>query len=451
MSLNNIEKKSLGYSVLHASIKFWHDLIYYRNYTIYGTHNIPKDKPLIFTPNHSNALMDALAVLFSVKIQFVFLARADIFKKSAIANILYFLKILPIYRERDGNNFKVKSNETFRRTANITTSGNAIVILPEGNHSRFRRLRPLKKGFARIAFSTEEINDFNLDMHIVPVGIDYDDFSKYRSSVIINYGKPIPVSEYIDIYKENPAVALNNIKERLSEHMAPLIVNILSEEYYDLYNELRVIYRSRMANKLDVNVKDDHNRIFIDQQTIRKVEETESRNPEKIKILNEEVKQYTQLKNKLGLSNQTINNSRSSWLSLITVSVMLLSTFPIFLYGLINNILPSQIPIWISNKIKDEQFRSSIKFAVSVFSFPIFYIIQSLIFQAFSHDWLTTLYYILSLPISAALSWSWSRYYLLVKCGWIITVKKITKNKEFIKLVTLYDKIISQTDEITAS
>ena len=59
--------------------------------------------------------MDALAVLFTHNGQPVFLARADIFKKKMIAAILYFLKILPVYRIRDGFSSLKANDEIFLR------------------------------------------------------------------------------------------------------------------------------------------------------------------------------------------------------------------------------------------------------------------------------------------------------------------------------------------------
>ena len=54
--------------------------------------NIPKGKPVIFAINHQNALMDALTARAAMKGQPVFMTRADIFKKPAIAKILRFFK-----------------------------------------------------------------------------------------------------------------------------------------------------------------------------------------------------------------------------------------------------------------------------------------------------------------------------------------------------------------------
>ena len=44
---------------------FWHNNVFYRKVIILGRENINPDHHLIFAPNHQNALMDALAVLFT--------------------------------------------------------------------------------------------------------------------------------------------------------------------------------------------------------------------------------------------------------------------------------------------------------------------------------------------------------------------------------------------------
>jgi len=110
MGKENIEKYSARYALVKQTVAFWHDNIFYRKIIVMGAENINPDHHLIFAPNHQNALMDALAVLFTHKGQPVFLARADIFKKKIIASLLYFLKILPVYRIRYGFS-TLKSND----------------------------------------------------------------------------------------------------------------------------------------------------------------------------------------------------------------------------------------------------------------------------------------------------------------------------------------------------
>src|SRR5665811_1721793 len=89
------------FKILYAYVSVIHR-IYYKRITVVGYEKIPVKTPVIFAPNHQNALMDAFAVMFPARKHVVFMARADIFKKPAIAKILNMLQILPIYRIRDG-------------------------------------------------------------------------------------------------------------------------------------------------------------------------------------------------------------------------------------------------------------------------------------------------------------------------------------------------------------
>ena len=86
MSRENIEKHSKRYALVKKVSGLWHNNVFYRKVIVLGRDNINPDHHIIFAPNHQNALMDALAVLFTQKKQLVFLARADIFKKKTIAD-----------------------------------------------------------------------------------------------------------------------------------------------------------------------------------------------------------------------------------------------------------------------------------------------------------------------------------------------------------------------------
>ena len=448
MGLSNIEKKSFGYDLLKIWVRFWHNTLFYKNYVIIGKENIPTDKPIIFTPNHQNALMDALALLFSTNKTLVFVARADMFKKSAIASILYFLKILPIYRIRDGFDAVKKSKNIILKTIDIINSGSAMVILPEGNHSGLRRLRPLKKGFARMAFETEEANNYNLDIHIVPVGIDYDNYESYRSSLIVNFGKPVAVADYVEQYKSNSAIAINQIKNELSEHMKPLIVNIESVDNYELYNELRIIYRSRMAEVLNVDCNDVKNRLTIDQYLVKELSNYEKHNPESTSDFKNLILKYVELRDKLGLTNSIINKKGWGILKLLSNSIGLFLTLPIFLYGAINNFFAYWLPLVLSKKMKDPQFRSSLKFGISLLSFPIIYFIQSVVVLLICDNWYSVLTYLISLPLSGALSWMWRNVFINTKIAWKYKMLGLLNSKELADTKAVYAELIMHADNI---
>ena len=104
---------SLGYEILKFLVKLIHDW-FYRRIIIIGRKNIPKNKGVIFAPNHQNALMDPLAIIFTNSLQTVFLTRSDVFR-SVLVPIFSYFKMLPVYRIRDGAKSLKQNEEIFNK------------------------------------------------------------------------------------------------------------------------------------------------------------------------------------------------------------------------------------------------------------------------------------------------------------------------------------------------
>ena len=89
------KKKIQDYDSLYAFLRHYVDFslrVSYRKINYNGLENIPQDGAVIFAPNHTNALMDALVILALDTRPKVFVARADIFKNPTLAKIFTFLK-----------------------------------------------------------------------------------------------------------------------------------------------------------------------------------------------------------------------------------------------------------------------------------------------------------------------------------------------------------------------
>ena len=63
---------------------------------------------------------------------------------------------------------------------------------------------PIKTGVAIIALGAEAKYNFELDLSIVPIGLNYSNPHNFKSDVFVNIGKPIKVSDYKDIYLKDP-------------------------------------------------------------------------------------------------------------------------------------------------------------------------------------------------------------------------------------------------------
>ncbi len=437
MGKENIEKYSGGYAVIKGIVGFWHNNVFYRKVIVLGSDNIRSDKPKIFAPNHQNALMDALAVLFTLKGQPIFLTRADIFKKKFIAKILYFLKMLPVYRIRDGFRSVIGNDEIFDKTIDVLRNKRGLVILPEGNHEGYRRLRQLKKGICRVAFQAEEASDFNLNIQIIPVGLEFSHYTRYRQVLTVIYGKPIEVADYHELYRKSPEIALNELRSKLSSELKKIIVHIDSEEDYEAIDELRSIINGRFSD----NIK--FPKLFRDKILIEKMNRlklTDLPLYRKICSLSLEVKKKSK---ELKTSYRLLSRKKHPLGWLLAGSVGLIATFPLFLYGNIFNLTFLEIPNLQSRKIKDVQFRSSIKMGISLaLSIVLTPIIFALMLILISPWWLALIIFF-SLPLAGLLAWNLYLLLMRIAGGFRIRSYLMSQNNEYVLLKKNHDELVN--------
>lgn len=436
MGRENIEKYSSGYAVLKHVAGLWHDNIFYRKIIVLGKENINPDDHLIFAPNHQNALMDALAVLFTLKGQPVFLARADIFKKKIIASLLYFLKILPVYRIRDGYSSLKENEDVFNKTIDVIKNKNGLVILPEGDHAGFRRLRQLKKGICRVAFQADEASDFSLKIKIIPVGIEYSNYTRVRQVLSVVYGKPIEVSEYHQLYRENPEKALSELRNRLSSEMKRLMVHIETVDDYEAIDELRSIVNGKYSD--DIRFP----KLFRDRILIEKLNNLRSEEYEKYKRICSLSLQVKNRTGKLGLDYRLLERKKHSAVWMTAGIMALIFTFPLFLSGSIFTLTFLSLPEIQIRKIKDLQFHSSFKYVISLFLalvlFPLYLIIAFIFFTPF---WLALVVF-LAIPLTGIFAWNYRILFRKITGGFRIRKYISRKNPDFIALLKDYVELI---------
>jgi 1-acyl-sn-glycerol-3-phosphate acyltransferase len=372
--------------------------LYYRRITVVGAEKIPQNTPVIFAPNHQNALMDAFAVMFPTHKHVVFMARADIFKKPTIAKILNALQILPIYRIRDGYGELSRNLEVFDNTVEVLKANMPLCILPEGNHEGLKRLRPLKKGIFRIAFQTEESNSFKLNLHIVPVGIDYSDYFNPGADLTVVYGKPIKISDYADQYHENEQKTINTLMNVLAENMRSVMIHI-PEEHYAVTSQISEMYEPNVWNTCN-NKRQAYNKLTIKQYIIKKISEAFAIHPEKAVEISDALSKYNDILNKAGLDDCHLQQKTTHFIVLLIDSLISILLLPLHLYGLILNYIPFKVPALIAAKIKDRHFQSSIQFGIGLFEFPIYYLIIISIFSYFVDSNVIRFLFAFTLPVT---------------------------------------------------
>ncbi|MCB9016020.1 MAG: 1-acyl-sn-glycerol-3-phosphate acyltransferase [Lentimicrobiaceae bacterium] len=444
MKKPDIVKPSFRYFLLFRLAKFFFR-IYYRRMTVTGRENVPRGVPLIYAANHQNALMDALAVLFAANRPVVFLARADIFKKKAIAALLNLLKMLPVYRIRDGFDAMGNNQQIFEDTVRVLKAGLPLALLPEGTHTSIKHLQQLKKGICRIAFLAEESSDFNLNLHIVPVGIDYSSYQKAGTHLLVNYGPPIAIADYYGLYKDNPQKAIAQLRDDLALAIKKIMIHV---ENVENYKEIISLTDIMVPAQLSASGLTDNrvNRFFASREVIQLIENASSIKRLDLGQAKSDLQAYHNLLQKYGLKNKLFESKLpSAWMFILLfmLSVLLL---PVHLYGMVFNYIPYKLPQKIANMMKDKQFISSVNFGLGFVLFPLWYVLLMVIVWIITGNGLLTVISLISWPF-AGLFVFYHYKYLRKLIGKLRLYRlKARKPDQYRQLMDLRQKLIQMPD-----
>jgi 1-acyl-sn-glycerol-3-phosphate acyltransferase len=396
--MKNVGKFSWIYFFGRFWVRFSYRYIFYRRSEVRGLDKFKHDEPLIFAPNHQNALMDALVFVTTLKQQPVFLSRADLFHKKIVRWILNILKMMPVWRIRDGYENLQKNQETFKKCTEVLKSGNSLCLFPEGDHNSQRFFRPLKKGLARIAFEAERMSDFKLGLKVVPTGIDYSHYDNVRGRLTVSYGDPIPVADLKDLYQADPQRAMKELNNRIRINIEPHMIEIPWQDIYNSVMDLRVIYGKRYRRLRHLPGRTLFNKFDADKEMIRMIGGLRESDPEGISLLNERVTEYRNILKKNHYRDHIPALAPYGIFRLLWNTILLGIGFPLHIYSLISNYHLFRIPLYISRtKFKDPQFRATAAYVISMaLMMPIFYGIQTLVVGLIFKTWWIWLAYLLT-------------------------------------------------------
>jgi 1-acyl-sn-glycerol-3-phosphate acyltransferase len=366
-----IDKFNVLYALLRKYICFMLSVVFYKKITVKYEETLPANVPVIYAPNHQNALMDALIIICTAPKQTVFFARADIFKNKCIASILRFLKIAPIYRIRDGVEALQQNYKSFSTASGILQRKNAIAVFPEAQHNNIEQLLPLKKGLARIAFQAEAEHDFQLNVHIVPVAISFSDYIKPRSEVVVRFCKAITLNTYKEIYMSNPSQGYNELNVMISNSLKQKIIHICDTDNYITIQNMRklMVY--------DKGIASFEENIVFSKEILQKIQVLQTNEHDKYRELILDAKKY-----KAQLEEHKIHSfekpiRKGTFVELFLMFLIILICFPLYASAYLLYLLPLIFPYrLINNYIADTQFRSSIFFVlISLVTIPIFVLV----------------------------------------------------------------------------
>ena len=340
----------------------------YRKIEVHGEENLPKDGSLLLAPNHCNTLMDALVMLRAYKGTTVFGARADIFNNKFVGKIMTYIRILPMVRQRDGLRNVLKNKDTQETIVETLENGVRFCMFPEGKHRTKHSLQVLGKGVFRAALAANTKFGEEKPIYIVPVGIEYGDYFRYRSTHLVNYGEAINVTEFVKgLDVENEVQMIEPLRKELVDRMKDLITYLPDDEKYaEKWSLLKMVAISDERRGYGCHGTKLYKSMLKNRGIAADIEAKLQAEPEKMEELLGEVKEFERKRKAAGISIYSFRKRNNLVLNTIEKGLAALAGLPYFIFSTI-----ASLPMWVISevvrkKVRDAAFRNTVSFGVKL-------------------------------------------------------------------------------------
>lgn len=180
--------------------------------------------PVLFAANHPNSFLDGVILSTLLDQTLYSLTRGDVFKNKTVGKILTRLKLLPVYRTSEGAHNLAHNYTTFAACHEVFKKKQIVLIFSEASSINEWSLRPLRKGTARLAFSSWSQG---INLKVIPLAFNYDSFKKFGKEVHLNFGEEIKFETFTH---DTDGRQLNDFTQQLEQQLESLVYTASDEE-----------------------------------------------------------------------------------------------------------------------------------------------------------------------------------------------------------------------------
>ncbi len=183
--------------------------------------DVPGHGAVLLLPNHPNALLDPAVIWATAGRDVRFLAKSTLFN-GPLGPLIASAGAIPVYRKLDQGVDTSKNADTFTAVSEALAAGDAICIFPEGISHSTGRLEPLRTGAARMTLAAERAGT---RVTLVPVGLNFDRKTAFRSRVTVVFGQPFAGQDLLDGQDgKQDAAGARALTDRIAAHMRRLLI-----------------------------------------------------------------------------------------------------------------------------------------------------------------------------------------------------------------------------------
>ena len=173
--------------------------------------------PVLFAANHPNSFLDGVILSTLLDETLYSLTRGDVFQNNLVSKTLSWLKLIPIYRTSEGTQNLAYNYNTFSACHQVFKKKKIVLIFSEAGSVNEWKLRPLRKGTARLAFSSWQQG---IDVKLIPVAFNYDSFRKFGKELHLNFGTEIKKELFLS---DTDGKQFNDVTQEVQQQLQSLI------------------------------------------------------------------------------------------------------------------------------------------------------------------------------------------------------------------------------------
>jgi 1-acyl-sn-glycerol-3-phosphate acyltransferase len=300
----------------------------------------PASGGALLVANHANAMLDPAVVWATAGRDVRFLAKEPLFRTPVIGQILRAGGAIPVYRAIDAADTS-KNAAMFAAAGAALAAGDALCIFPEGTSHSTGRLEPLRTGAARMALAAAESG---VDAVIVPVGLNFDRKSAFRSRASVVYGAPLRVDrrESVRDLTERIAGAMRALLVEADPLVDAAIVERIDRLFAVTRPETREMYRVERRRRIAAGL-----------------ERLRTQDPEWYSEIAERVRTYDARLARFGLRDADLSDQVSSADAVrfaVREGLIAIALAPLLVAGVVIFWVPYRLTDWMSRRgTLDEQ------------------------------------------------------------------------------------------------
>jgi glycerol-3-phosphate O-acyltransferase / dihydroxyacetone phosphate acyltransferase len=249
---------------------------------------------------------------------------------------------------------------------------------------------------------------------------------RFRSNFVLNYGKPILVSQFKEAYLKDKAVAINELTKRIEEGLSEVVVHIASPEHDVLVAQAEEVLHNDKAGK------SKSEKFRLTGKLVKQINVS----GEQVVTLETKLSTYFSGLERSSINDETVKRFKENRIGLARVifqTLLALVGLPFFIFGLVNNYIPYKAGYLLAKQIaKNIEFHASVHMYSSLILYLLFYPLQILAVALLFRNWYVLAAYAALLPLSGLFSLVYHEWFVQLAECWRIVIASKKEREELV-------------------